>query len=481
MKYYYTKQRLISLIRVDKTMRKNLQKARNISNIMYDLIVIGGGTGGLRAALKASANGLKTLLIESSKALGGTCLNTGCIPTKVMLNSSGSFAKLAKLGSIGIKAKGSIDIIKVMNRAKWFVRHGQKEILNSVKKRDKLELVFGSPSFSSNSSVIVNNKEYTGRKIIIATGATNTEVKIPGIEKINVLTNINVNKLRSVPKNIVMIGGGYISLEFATFFSDLGSKVTVIEKMPEVLGSVDSDVREVLLEQFQKQGIQISTQADILKVTKSGQKKSVDLMIAGKSRKIICDEIFTAIGRVPNTNGLKLEKAGISLGQRGNIEVDDELRTTNKDVLAIGDVNGKGMFAHLARRQCDVVLDNILGKSNKKINHSLVPWAIFTTPTIAGIGITENEARKNGIDFGIMKAGFSRNGKAAIIDEEYGFAKIIYANKDRKIIGACIIGPDADIIIHEIIALINMNASIEDLKDIIHIHPTLNEVFVNLR
>ncbi|MEK6916636.1 MAG: dihydrolipoyl dehydrogenase [Nanoarchaeota archaeon] len=444
----------------------------------FKVIVIGGGTAGLKTAI-ASSKKTKTLLIEPG-IIGGTCLNTGCIPTKAMLYASHLYALTKEMSYFGVKAKAEINFRRLMHRVASISKEGRDHIYNGLKNNKNLVVVKAKAKFIGNKKIQAGNEAYTADNIVIATGAKNFIPPIKGLKETGYFDNESFLKAKIVPKSIIMIGGGYISMEYASFFKLLGVKVTVLERLPEILGIIDDDVRKVLLESHEKEGIKIITNANILEIKKGVEVSYNDVRnTKSKINKIRTETVFLATGRVPNTD-LDLEKSGIKTGKKGEIIVDDYLETSCTGVYAIGDCNGYPMFAHSAKRQTYVVMDNMF-ENRRRMEFSLVPWATFSEPVVAGIGLNEREAKEKNIDYGVMKAGFNRNGRAKIIEKQLGFAKVIYNKKTRKIIGSTIIGANADDIIHEIVALIYADSTIDVLKEMIHIHPTFSEVMENLK
>ncbi len=450
----------------------------------YNLMVIGGGTAGLRTALKAASQGTNTVLIEPG-VLGGTCLNTGCIPTKAMLHASHLFSRAKNLKEYGVEVtKVHINLPKMMQRVHSFIEDGHVHIKKSLKKNTNLTLVKEKASFINENTVVAGKKEISADKIIICTGAKNVILPIKGLDTVTYLDNVSVVNLKKLPKSIIMIGGGYISMEFATFFAEMGCKVTILERLPRVLAMLDEDVTSLLEETYSGKGVSIKTNTNIIEIKK--EKKGVSILYNDvrnpKSKKITikAEKILLAVGRAPNTDGLSLDKANIKLGERKNIEVNEFLQTSNPNVYAIGDVNGKAMFAHTAKRESRIAIENSIGNKNSTMNFDLVPWAVFTTPAVGGVGITEKTATDKKLNFGVMKADFSDTGRAAIMGETDGFVKVIYDKGTRQILGCTIIGPDADDLIHEFVAVMNAKATIDTIKETIHIHPTLAEVMEEL-
>lgn len=446
----------------------------------FDLIIVGGGTAGLRSALYSAGHGHKTLLISSGQ-LGGTCLNTGCIPTKAMLHAAHLFSLSNDLKKFGIEVgKVKLDFKKLMDRVRDIIKSGQEHISASIKNQN-LVLVKEKASFAGENSIQAGGKIFYGDKFIICTGAKSYIPAIKGLDEAGYMISDDVIKLNVMPKSLAVIGGGYISIELSMFFHSLGCKVSIIEKAENLLSSTDKDVRELINEIYVKDGIDIYTNSEIKEIKKLGNKKRIIFNDGKSAKNIEVDDILIAAGRISNTMGLQLEMAKVLKGERGNIEVNSFLETSNKRIYAIGDVTGKAMFAHAAKRESHIALSNALDNTRLEMNFDLVPWAVFSDPPISGIGLSEDIALKKGIKYGILKASFIRAGRATIIDDTRGFAKILYDKRNNKIIGCVIIGPCADELVHEFSALMNSGATIDILRETIHIHPTLSEVFEALK
>lgn len=454
---------------------------RKLLTKIYDFIVLGGGTGGLNLALAAARHGKHTLLIESSKKLGGTCLNNGCIPTKAMLEAAHRYDSIKELKEFGMSLKQpKINIVKILKRVNGIVQEGQDHIRKGLV-HSELDVVYGHGFFVDKKTIKVGEETYSAKKIVIATGAKNRVPFVKGLSKIIPLTNENILLLKSLPKSIVMIGAGYISMEFATFFNLLGVKVIMLEYSNNILAMIDHEVVESLEKHYLEEGVIIKKGVEVLEIIKKKNSYEVHYGDAShKSRKpktIITDQLFVAIGRIPNTVGIGLENTKIKIGKRGEIITNDYLETNQKGVYAMGDVLGRAMFAHAVKEEVGIILHNILHNHKEKMNFSLIPWAVFTSPTVAGIGMSETQAIELNLHYDILFARFNRVGRAKIINDSKGFIKIVYEKKSRKLLGACIVGPQADNLIHEIVVLMNSkDSTITPILDSIHIHPTLSEI-----
>ncbi|MBI2140499.1 NAD(P)/FAD-dependent oxidoreductase [Candidatus Woesearchaeota archaeon] len=451
----------------------------------FDMIVLGGGTAGLKAALECARRKLKTAIVDPQK-LGGTCLNTGCIPSKAMLHASHLFRQLHHLETFGITLSSpKIDFRKLMGRAQAMVDYGQEHIAMSIK-NSFLTVFSERAEFVGRNSIRAGGRIISGDRILISTGSRNFIPPIKGLEKIKYYTNETMLGLDYLPKEVVLIGGGYISIEYATFFSELGSRVIVLERLPQILSMLDRDVAELLVKLYLERGIELHVGANILELSSKGRKKKIlwnsVQRPSEKPKEIVAEEVILAAGRKPNVEGLKLEAAGIKLNAKGGIQVNDHFQTTNSQVYAVGDVVGEAMFAHAASREAHLVLENMLGGRKLSRDISLIPWTVFTDPPISGVGLSEAQAKEKGIEFGISKANFARAAKTRIMEDSVGIAKVLFSRKNRHIIGATLFGAHADDLIHEITAIMNSSSpTLDVLRNTIHVHPTVSEVFDALK
>ena len=449
----------------------------------FDIIIIGGGTAGLKAALDCTKRKLKVAMIDPG-TLGGTCLNTGCIPSKAMLHASHLFKQLHSLGQFGISVQDpKVDFQKLMGRVQGMVEHGQQNIAFSIK-NSYLAIFKEKASFAGKNAVRAGKELLVSEHILICTGSRNRELPIKGLETIRHFTNENMSTMGTLPKSVILVGGGYISMEYATFFNELGSKVTVVEMMPQILGMLDEDVAKGYLEICEKDGIIVKTNTKVVEVKEKAIRKIaiVEDLKTKKTGSIEAEEIVVAVGRVPNTETLNLGSAGIKVGPHGGIVVNEFMLTSNPHVYAVGDVTGEVMFAHSATREAHIALENMLDNKKLKANNDLVPWVAFTDPPISGIGWSEKEAKERKIPYGVWKANFARAGRTRIMEESSGFAKLMVNKKNSNIIGAVLVGTRSDDLIHEIAAIMNSaSPTLETLQKTIHVHPTVSEVFEALR
>lgn len=437
--------------------------------INTDLIIIGSGPGGYRAAEYAAKNGLQVIVIEEAFA-GGTCLNEGCIPTKTMCHE---VEKLETLRQFLPDAK--VDFTHVRERLKAVIeplRSGVETLMTSP----GITFIKGHASFKDAKTVVVETsddaktmQEYTAKNIIIASGASPKMPPGADIEPLAVMTSSDILKIEEVPKRLVIIGAGVIGMEFASVFNSFGSEVSVIEFMKECLPTIDSDCAKRLRKSLEKKGVNFYMQSAV----KSVKDNTVTIERKGKTEMLEADAILVATGRKPNTQGLNLDNVGIEYSPKG-IAVDENMQTNIAHIYAIGDVNGRAMLAHAATMQGIKVINHIIGKEDN-IRLNIMPAAVFTHPEVASVGLTEDQCKADGMPFVCKKAYYRANGKALSMEETEGFVKLL-ADEQGHIIGCHIIGTHAADMVQEIAALMNKDTTVSQLQDMVHIHPTIGEL-----
>lgn len=442
-----------------------------------DLIIIGSGPGGYPTAIYAASNGLQTLVVEAGQ-LGGTCLNCGCIPTKTLCRSAEVIDILSDAELYGITDMSfSVDFPKAMERKRTVVESLRSGV-ETLMKLPGITLVKGFASFKDAHTIVVNGDEYTAPNIIIATGS---KPKMPPIEGINldgVVSSTDLLEISKRPKRLCIVGAGVIGMEFASIFSAFGSKVTVVEFLKECLPSLDCDIAKRLRQCITKRGVDFHMQSAVTSIEEtlddSGQRQlSVLFEKKGKCCVVDADIVLVATGREARTDGLCLEKACIKTCGRG-IVVDSNFETTTAGVYAIGDVNGQCMLAHAATFQGKHVVNKLLGRTDS-IDMKILPSAIFTCPEAASVGLTEDKCKQTIEGYACRKEFYRANGKALAMNETDGMIKLL-SSSDGRIVGCHVFGAHAADIVQEVVALMNKDATVEQLANIIHIHPTLSEV-----
>ena len=440
-----------------------------------DLIIIGAGPGGYETAVKAAHAGLKTVIAEKDN-LGGTCLNVGCIPTKCFCKNAELVSELKEAELLGIKAQYSpVNMQQVVARKNEVVSTLVSGI-EALLKHPNIIRANGKAKFVDAKTIEVEGETYTAPNIIIATGSVTKFLPIPGKDLPKVLTSTEMLDITEVPQRLAVIGGGVIGMEFASIFNAFGSEVTVLEYCKEILPNFDADIAKRLKASLKGKGINIINNAAVNGIKDEGDHYAVTYMLKDKEESVDTDIVLMAVGRGANTASLNLEDVGIETDRRG-IVTDDDFRTNVDGIYAIGDVNGKCQLAHAASFQGQHVLNVILGKKDN-IRLDIMPAAVFTNPEAATVGLTAEYCKENGINAMAHKSFFRANGKALAMNESDGMVKIL-TDEDDTIIGCHMYGPHSADLIQEIAALMNKDAKLSELADIVHAHPTLGEVILN--
>ena len=451
-----------------------------------DLIIIGAGPGGYETAVKAAQAGLKTVIVEQAR-VGGTCLNVGCIPTKCFCKNAELISEIKESELLGISdlSYEKINMQKVVDRKNEVVTTLVGGI-EALLKNPSITRVTGKARFIDAKTIEVEGAtdakgepaetQYTASNIIIATGSVTKFLPIPGKDLPKVLTSTEMLDLTEVPQRLVVIGGGVIGMEFASIFNAFGSEVTVLEYCKEILPNFDADIAKRLKASLKGKGINIINNAAVNGIKDQGDHYDVTYMLKDKEEAVEADIVLMAVGRAANTGSLNLEEIGIETDRRG-IVTDDDFRTNIEGIYAIGDINGKCQLAHAASFQGQHALNVILGKTDN-IRLDIMPAAVFTNPEAATVGLTAEYCKANGINAKAHKSFFRANGKALAMNESDGMVKILTDEND-VIIGCHLFGPHSADLIQEVAALMNKNATLAELRDIVHAHPTLGEVILN--
>jgi dihydrolipoamide dehydrogenase len=448
-------------------------------NYDFDVLVIGAGPGGYVAAIRAAQLGLKTACAESRETLGGTCLNVGCIPSKALLHASELFEEAAHgtLAKWGVKTNGvEIDVATMQGEKAKAV----SELTGGIEflfKKNKVEWLKGRAAFHDGHTVKVCDRTVTAKNIVIATGSSVTP--LPGVEvdnaKHKIVDSTGALELPSVPKTMVVIGGGVIGLELGSVWRRLGARVTVVEFLDEILPGMDGEVRKEARKLFKKQGFEFRTGTKVTKaeVKGGGVSLTVEPANGGAAETIEADVVLVSIGRRPNTDGLALDKAGVELNKRGQIEVDHDFRTKIDGVWAIGDVTPGPMLAHKAEDEGIAVAENIAGQTGI-VNHAVIPSVVYTYPEIAGVGLTEEEARADG-EVKVGKFPMMANSRAKTNREPDGFVKVVADAKTDRVLGVWMVATVAGTMIAEAALAMEFGATSEDIAYTCHAHPTHSE------
>lgn len=446
--------------------------------MLYDLIVLGGGPGGYLAAERAGHAGLKTLLIEK-RSVGGVCLNEGCVPSKALLYSAKVYDYAKHGDHYGVTCENvKFDHAFAMKRKDKVV----STLVGGIKaglKANKVTLIEGEGMIMGRDAegfiLKVGNDEYKGAKLLIATGSMPVVPPIPGVkeglESGMIMTNREILSIPEIPENLVIIGGGVIGLEMASYFNSVGSKVTVVEMMPKIAGPTDAEISNILLKSYQDKGVDFRLGCKVVEVTADSVKYEKD----GKVESVKADKVLLSIGRRAVTQGIGLENIGVAT-ERGAIITDRFSKTNVAGVYAAGDVNGRMMLAHVAYREAEVAINNILGKKDI-MRYDAVPSVIYTNPEVGCVGETEESAKAKGIDVEVANITMNYSGRYVAENEGgKGICKVIVDKKHKRLIGAHMIGNYASEIIFGAGIMIETEMRVDDIKEIIFPHPTVCEI-----
>lgn len=443
------------------------------------IVIIGSGPGGYVAAIRLAQLGAEVTVVEKEE-LGGTCLNVGCTPTKVLLNTAETYQEILNSDTIGIKLEGSVkvDWSGLQNRKADIVGHltgGVEGLLHF----NGVNVVFGTASFIDNNNILVSKEdgrteEIYGDKIIIASGSEPFIPNLPGTDLDGVIDSTGALSLEELPEEMVIVGAGVIGTEFGHLFNSLGVKVTMVEMLPYILPPIDREISNSVMENMMESGVEIHLSSKVTEIKKNGDKLTVCFTKNDEEINVSADKVLVSVGRVGVTEGLNLANTNVALDRRV-IKVDDKLKTNVDSIYAIGDVTGKNMLAHVASAQAMVAAENIMGL-NSTMKYNAVPACVYITPEIASVGITEEEAKNKNIAYNVGKFNLSNNGKALIVNQvDKTIVKIISDKKYGEILGVHIYGPRATELIHEAALAIRLEATIDELVTTIHAHPTVAE------
>ena len=438
----------------------------------HDLLIIGAGPGGYIAAIRAAQLGLNVACVEKEPRLGGTCLRVGCIPSKALLESSEKFLETQKVLAVhGIKVAGVELDLGVMQARKEGVVKSLTDGIAFLFKKNKITRYEGSASFIDKTHVRVGEEVVEADKIIIATGSKAAPLRGIEFDFDRVGTSTEALSYAEVPKHLVIIGAGYIGLEIGSVWKRLGAKVTVLEFLPIILPGMDGEIRDEAFKILKKQGLEfrLGTKVTGARATENGAIVEIE-----GAEPIECDRVLVAAGRIPNTDGLSLEEAGLGTDNKGRIEVDAHYRTKVENIYAIGDVIAGPMLAHKAEEEGVACVEGIV-TGYGHVNYDAIPAVAYTDPEIAGVGKTEEQLQEAGVEYKKGVFPFMANGRAKAIAHTEGKVKILADAHTDRILGVHIIGPQAGDLIAEAVAAIEFGASAEDLRRTSHAHPTLSE------
>ncbi len=436
-----------------------------------DLVIIGGGAGGLTVASVAAQLGLKVTLIEKEDKLGGDCLHYGCIPSKALIKSAKVASLMQRAAEFGLGAVNTkVELKKVNAHVQSVIEHIQHHDDPERFRSYGCEVIFGAAQFIDAHSIQVNDQVIKSKRFVLATGSSAFIPDIKGLEDVGYLTNVDLFSLSELPERLVILGAGAIGLEMGQAFSRLGSKVTILQRASKILPREDAELTEKLHQVLLAEGITIHTETEAGNIY---MRDGSIVIECNNDLTLGADKVLVATGRQPNTSGLGLENAGVDYTNRG-VSVDKRLRTSAKHIYACGDICGPYLFTHMAEYQAGIVISNAIFRFPKKTNYRVVPWTTFTEPELAHVGLTEQQAREQGIEPTVLRYAFKDNDRALTDVETEGMTKFI--THKGKILGASILGAQAGELIHEIVLAMQTGAKIGDISAAIHAYPTLAQI-----
>ena len=443
----------------------------------FDAIVIGAGQAGPSLAGRLTAAGMKVALVER-KLFGGTCVNTGCMPTKTLVASAYA-AHLARRGAdygVTIESPIKIDMKRVWARADTVSRNARTNVEKWLRGMDGLTVITGHARFEGPDVIRVSENLLKAPRIFINVGGRASVPDMPGVGTVDYLTNTSILQLDTVPRHLVVIGGSYIGLEFAQMYRRFGAEVTVVEKASRLIGREDEDVSETVREILTDEGIAVRTDAGCIGFKSHPDGVAVDVDCTSGDPAVVGSHLLLAVGRRPNTDDLDLDKAGVATDARGYITVDDGLTTTAPGIWALGDCNGRGAFTHTAYNDYEIVAANLLDGDNRRVSDRIPAYALYVDPPLGRVGLSETEAARTGRKLLVSKRPMTRVGRAVERDETKGFMKVVADAETKQILGAAILGTGGDEAIHGILDMMNAGATYPVLQWAVPIHPTVSEL-----
>jgi pyruvate/2-oxoglutarate dehydrogenase complex dihydrolipoamide dehydrogenase (E3) component len=451
----------------------------------FDAIVIGTGQAGPPLAERLAQAGMKTAVIER-KLFGGTCVNVGCIPTKCLVASARAAYVARRAGDFGVRLGGrlggriTVDMGKVKSRKDAIVAQSNRGVGNWMKNTPNVAVYKGHARFTGPKTVQVNGEALTSERIFINVGARALAPDMPGLDSVPYLTNSTMMKVDFLPKHLVVIGGSYIGLEFAQMYRRFGSEVTVVEQGDRLIRRDDPDISRAVQKILMGEGIEVRLNAKCISVARRGKGVTVGLDCAGGARKVAGSHLLLAVGRVPNTGDLGLDLAGVKTDQRGFIAVDETLATSAPGVWALGDCNGRGAFTHTSYNDFEIVAANLLDGGARKLGDRIPAYALYIDPPLGRAGMTEAEARSTGRKVLVGRLDMASVGRARERGETLGFMKVLVDGETKRILGAAMLGIEADEVVQAVLSLMYADQPYATIRRAMYIHPTVSEYLPTL-
>ena len=443
----------------------------------YDLIIIGGGSAAFAAAIRANDLQLKTLLVNGGLPLGGTCVNTGCVPSKFLIRAAESLHHANRSSFKGIHPKGAeVDFKQVIQQKKELVADMQRrKYLDLLEGLENVSVVEGYAEFEDKNSININGEIYKGIKIAIATGSTTAIPPIQGLENIPYLTNESLFDLEEQPESLIVVGGGYIGLEIAQLYNRFGTKVTIIEALDRVLATEEKDVTDELTKHLSDEGVEIITGYSVDMVRQENNSIKVQFQANGQDQTIEATHLVMATGRKPNTQKLNLEKAGLKTDKKGYVLTNEYLETNVPNIYAIGDVNSNPQFVYTAAHEGTTAVNNAFQGSSTEINYNALPWVVFTDPQIAGVGMDEKQAKEKDLPYDVNVLPLTEVPRSIAALDTRGFIKLIRNSETDQLLGARIVASEGSELTMELSLAIKYGITVKELASTIHPYLTLSE------
>jgi pyruvate/2-oxoglutarate dehydrogenase complex dihydrolipoamide dehydrogenase (E3) component len=443
----------------------------------YDAIVIGTGQAGPSLAARLAGAGMKAAIIER-KRFGGTCVNNGCIPTKTLVASARAAHVARRAGEYGVMIDSSItvDMKKVKERKDAVVRLSNEGLEKWLKGTEHLTVYQGHARFTGPRQIGVGDELLEANQIFINVGGRASTPPLRGLDQVSYLSNSTMMDVDFLPEHLIVIGGSYVGLEFAQMYRRFGSEVTIVEMGPRLIQREDEDVSEAIRTILESEGIKTRLSAECIALEKRGDKVVVKVDCSSGDRTVIGSHALLAVGRVPNTDDLGLENAGVAVDQRGYIKVDDQLRTNVRGIYALGDCNGRGAFTHTSYNDYEIVVANLLDGDQRRVSDRITAYALYVDPPLGRAGMTETEVRKSGRKALVAKRPMARVSRAVEKGETQGFMKILVDADTKEILGASLLGIECDEVIHSILDVMYAKAPYTVIQRAMHIHPTVTEL-----
>jgi pyruvate/2-oxoglutarate dehydrogenase complex dihydrolipoamide dehydrogenase (E3) component len=443
----------------------------------YDAIIIGTGQAGPSLAVRLAGAGMKVAIIER-KRFGGTCVNNGCIPTKTLIASARTAHMARRASEYGVMIDSSItvDMKKVKERKDAVVHRSNEGVEKWLKSTEKLTVYEGHARFGGTHHVRVSDELLEADKIFINVGGRASTPPLPGLDQVSYFNNSTMMEVDFLPEHLIVIGGSYVGLEFAQMYCRFGSEVTVVEMGPRLIQREDEDVSEAIRTILETEGINIRLGAECIALEKRGDKVAVNVDCSSGDKTVVGSHALLAVGRVPNTDDLGLENAGVAVDQRGYIQVDDQLRTNVPGIYALGDCNGRGAFTHTSYNDYEIVVANLLEGDPRRVSDRITAYALYIDPPLGRAGMTEAEVRKSGRKALLGKRPMARVARAVEKGETQGFMKVLVDAETKEILGASLLGIECDEVIHSILDVMYTKAPYTVIQRAMHIHPTVTEL-----